>query len=129
MSTSQYNNTASSPTDQRLFGTESPKSFVDLDNVNEQDVSLYDQNANIKEEKLYVDCNSGAHTQQHFQFPLYDYSIDLQNLSPPIQPDFADVKLETPEPDFTETFGQTIVFALKREINEVCKALGIAPGN
>ncbi|KAK3103778.1 hypothetical protein FSP39_021839 [Pinctada imbricata] len=112
---------AKSVTDQRLLGSESPKSFLDLDTVNEQDISLYDHTVNIKEEKMYVNCVS-EQLSPTFQYP-YDYSLlQTDNYQPPSSPEeYHDIKTEHPEPDLSET----IVRALKREINEVCKTLEI----
>ena len=96
-----------SSVDQRLYGADSPISFSDLDNMNVQDVSFYEQNVNTK---LYNECRYGQNATRQ-QFPNQSNNniyVDMNDNSSPIHYSFPDTRDEQCNSDFTESFGQTL---------------------
>ncbi|XP_048730261.2 SAM pointed domain-containing Ets transcription factor-like isoform X2 [Ostrea edulis] len=109
---------------QEFQNPESPKCFIDMDSHHDHDISLYDPNIVVKTEKVYVPCSMSS-TNNIPNLPNF-CSIDNEPYVP-------SVKTES-----FETFscvnqygncdiGSAVVVALKNEISQVCRILGISP--
>lgn len=113
---------------QEFHNSASPKSFIDMDSHAESpdhEVSLYDANFVVKTEKVYVPCSMSS-TNNIPNLPNFN---NINN-EPYVQP----VKTETFEniscaDQFgSSDIGSAVVMALKNEINQICRILGISPG-
>lgn len=94
--------------DQRVYESESPKSFVDLDNINGHGLSFYDDTAlNIKTEKDMENVS---------------YNCSMHNIEPPYPMYTQHIKEEE-----EEDIGLSVIRHLKEEITNTCKILRISP--
>lgn len=95
--------------DQRVYESESPKSFVDLDNINGHGLSFYDDTAlNIKTEKDMENVS---------------YNCSMHNIESPYPMYTQHIKEEE-----EEDIGLSVIRHLKEEITNTCKILRISPG-
>ena len=113
--------------------TTSVMSFMELDNRREgNDIpSITKYDIKPKEENNFTDCTFGTScdNEQYSHLPRCCENTDLPNCSLQMEHDFTDMKCENSPYSEIDTFGQTVVLTLQREINTVCKTLGIGPGN
>jgi hypothetical protein len=110
---------------QEFQSPESPKCFIDMDSHNDNDISLYDPNIVVKTEKVYVPCSMSSTNN----LPNLPNFCSISN-----EPYVQSVK-EEPFDTFSCVtqygncdIGSAVVVALKNEISQVCRILGISPG-